>query len=214
MELRNIVRPENARTLPGHHDKKASSYRMDILSSNLPLFNDEYAESIRQAAARAEAPEYRKPTEHIPAEHVEVPAKIVVANFKIPAALRSCIKCHDAPRTKHSHYCRTCLNAYHRSRYNYERERDKQLQANYGVSLDEYNALSHAQDDVCAICKQPEKNRGGKKRTENVTPMLHVDHDHVTGKIRGLLCSECNTAIGMLHEDPNRIKALLKYLGK
>jgi len=124
-----------------------------------------------------------------------------------------CTKCGEAPRIYDRQLCRVCWNAYMRSRYSYDQERDRQLYANYGISLDEYNALSHAQDDVCAICKQPERNRRGcKKRTENIVPMLHVDHDHVTGKIRGLLCGECNTALGMLREDPKRIKALLKYL--
>src|SRR5258708_1372060 len=194
----NIVATQQmfAHLLSHSYDKKVSSYRMSILPSNLPLFNDEYADSIRQATARAEAPEYRK-----------------------PVALRLCITCKEAPRRKTGSYCDTCnrerVREYARTHYSYERERDEQLRINYGISMDEYSALSHAQDDVCAICKRPEAYRPGRsKRTENVKPMLHVDHDHATGKIRGLLCSRCNNALGNLQDDPKRIKAMLKYLGK
>lgn len=109
--------------------------------------------------------------------------------------------------------CNKCFNEYVRGKYNYERERDKQLRQNYGITLDEYNKLLDSQNGVCAVCGNPESRRPGRKKlTENVTPMLHVDHDHKTGKIRGLLCSECNNSLGMLHEDPERIKALLKYV--
>lgn len=175
----NIVRLGNARTLPRHHDKKASSYRMDILPSDSP-----------QGKRR----KYR---------------------ILFPASERPCIKCDNAPRLEGKRWCRECSNAYHRSRYNYEQRRDSQLRITYGISLDEHNALRDAQDGVCAICKQPEKIRPGRsKRTESIIPMLHVDHNHVTGQIRGLLCSECNMALGMLHEDPKRIKALLDYARK
>jgi hypothetical protein len=41
---------------------------------------------------------------------------------------------------------------------------------------------------------------------------LHVDHDHKTGKVRGLLCNTCNTSLGLLSEDKNRITGLITYL--
>jgi hypothetical protein len=138
-----------------------------------------------------------------------------------------CTKCGDVKpikkfRRKYDAYgitnyyeshCTDCRNAYVRGRYDYDKERDKQLRQNYGISLDEYNELFKAQNGVCAVCGCPETRRPGRrKRTEDYIPMLHVDHDHKTGKIRGLLCSECNTALGSLHDDPNRIKALLKYI--
>ena len=182
-----IVESRRGWNHPGHEINLSGGQSMDTIS-HTP--DDAYEEMRRLAAERAEAPKHEKPT-----------------------APRPCIKCGGAPRINDHKYCRVCWNAYMRSRYSYDQQRDRQLYANYGLSLDEYNALSHAQDDVCAICKQPEMHRpGGKKRTKNIVPMLHVDHNHVTGKIRGLLCSECNTALGMLREDPKRIKALLKYL--
>lgn len=75
------------------------------------------------------------------------------------------------------------------------------------LSYDEYVALHAAQKGLCAACGKPEKElHKGKVRA------LAVDHDHKTGKIRGLLCGGCNRALGLLHEDVERIKALLLYL--
>jgi hypothetical protein len=62
--------------------------------------------------------------------------------------------------------------------------------------------MLEAQCGVCAICKEP--------RPEERT--LHVDHDHETGEIRGLLCFRCNNAIGDLRDDVELIAALLGYL--
>lgn len=61
--------------------------------------------------------------------------------------------------------------------------------------------MLEAQGGVCAICRRP----------SDPAP-LHVDHDHRTGAIRGLLCSPCNTAIGLLGDDPDRMMAAAAYL--
>jgi hypothetical protein len=75
----------------------------------------------------------------------------------------------------------------------------------YGMTH-EYDLLFAQQKGLCAVCGNPEL------RTFKGKPMrLSVDHDHVTGRIRALLCSECNTAFGLLHEDPERIIKLLHY---
>lgn len=74
----------------------------------------------------------------------------------------------------------------------------------YGVTLAEYDALLAAQDGVCAICK--------KKCSKH--PNLSIDHDHATGKVRGLLCSACNIGIGSLREDPMIAQAAADYLRK
>lgn len=61
---------------------------------------------------------------------------------------------------------------------------------NYGLTLDNYNALLQKQEGGCAVCKKvPSPTKTGRSG-------LHVDHDHVTGKVRGLLCSRCNTFMG------------------
>jgi len=81
------------------------------------------------------------------------------------------------------------------------------LRYHYDISLEEYNLMLFRQAGVCAICKQPETviGRGGKVK------MLAVDHDHENNNVRGLLCSRCNTMLGVIEGDPERFKALLKY---
>lgn len=83
--------------------------------------------------------------------------------------------------------------------------RDRFLQRTYGISLAEYEAMLLAQDGRCASCGGPPcgPGRAGK--------VLHVDHHHVEGHVRGLLCSKCNTALGLLNDSPSKIAALLAY---
>lgn len=76
-----------------------------------------------------------------------------------------------------------------------ERARHRQLKRRYGLTLAGYNALLRKQRGVCAICRTPEREL--HKHTTRVRA-LPVDHDHRTGKVRGLLCSKCNRAIGSL----------------
>ena len=82
----------------------------------------------------------------------------------------------------------------------YEYQRSKRLEK-YGLTLNDYDAMLEEQQGVCAIC-------GGEPDTR--WRMLAVDHDHATGKVRGLLCMVCNTMIGRLE---NRMEMTLKYLG-
>ena len=88
-----------------------------------------------------------------------------------------------------------------------KRNRKNNLKHYHDISLGDYAALFHAQNGVCAICKKPESTalRG---KTKN----LSVDHCHVSGKIRGLLCNRCNRAIGLLGDDVDLIANALSYL--
>ena len=70
----------------------------------------------------------------------------------------------------------------------------------YGMAPGQYAAMVEAQGGKCAVCLQP-PSRG----------TLHVDHDHATGQVRGLLCQRCNVALGLLLDDPRRIAALMDY---
>ncbi len=86
-------------------------------------------------------------------------------------------------------------------------KRRAHLKSTYGIALEFYDALLATQNGVCAVCHQPETElRRGTVKS------LDVDHNHDTGQIRGLLCSACNTALGLLREDPLRIKALFEYI--
>lgn len=83
-----------------------------------------------------------------------------------------------------------------------EKIRERMLKSNYGLSLDDYDAMVVAQEGKCAICGAD----GGKG--------LFVDHDHVSGKPRALLCSKCNSAIGFLNDDAQLVMKAFQYLSK
>ena len=63
--------------------------------------------------------------------------------------------------------------------------------------------LYDMQNNLCAICKSPEKHK-----------RFALDHNHVTGKVRGLLCQQCNMAIGLLKDDPKIVRAAAEYIQK
>lgn len=73
---------------------------------------------------------------------------------------------------------------------------------NYGITPEQVETLALGQGGVCAACGEVPGNKNG----------FHVDHDHSTGKIRGLLCHGCNLALGNLKDDPARISGLYEYL--
>lgn len=68
----------------------------------------------------------------------------------------------------------------------------------YGLTLDEFMEIKERQAGVCALCEKPETRTSKNGRTFE----LVVDHDHATGRVRGLLCHSCNVAIGHLRDDP------------
>ena len=102
---------------------------------------------------------------------------------------------------------------YHRDYWkkNPRQVRDRKFRKEFGISLDDYEELLVKQNGVCAICFQPETAVHAKaKRVQN----LAVDHNHENGKVRGLLCSTCNTALGLLKEDPQRLLSMLSCLSR
>ena len=88
--------------------------------------------------------------------------------------------------------------------------RARRLVVMYGLTAAEYDALLLEQCGVCAICGQPETIRAKGGRVWS----LHVDHDHATGKTRGLLCHQCNTGLGYFVDNPSNTAAATKYLNK
>lgn len=118
--------------------------------------------------------------------------------------LKTCSKCgHPRPTDQftkaastsdrlHS-WCKRCL-------------RNANLFAKHGLTLDDYDALLRAQDGRCASCADvlddSNKSRGAHP----------VDHCHATGRIRGILCHGCNTALGLLRESPERAECLIAYM--
>ena len=79
----------------------------------------------------------------------------------------------------------------------------------YGIPEGEYDRMLVSQNGVCAICRQPEKNKRKGKLFR-----LSIDHHHDSGKVRGLLCANCNRAIGGMAEDPATLRAAADYLEK
>ena len=90
-----------------------------------------------------------------------------------------------------------------------DRDRNSQLQRTFGIDLNDYIRMAVEQNNKCAICGQPETQmRGGKVKA------LAVDHNHTTGTIRGLLCSDCNTGLGKLRDSQTILNAAIAYLDR
>jgi len=85
-----------------------------------------------------------------------------------------------------------------------KKSRARYLKSKYGISLKEYDTLLTEHNYCCAICgvHEDQADRG----------YLCVDHDHVTGKVRGLLCNKCNTGIGLLGDSFEALANAYKYL--
>lgn len=89
------------------------------------------------------------------------------------------------------------------------KHRERMLKKNYGVTVEQYDQMLEQQNGVCAICGKPESRsaNGGL----GMRP-LSVDHCHGSLKIRGLLCSHCNTALGLLNDDIGLFEKAIEYL--
>ncbi len=116
------------------------------------------------------------------------------------------------PKDGLTYGCKDCLRAI--SRLTRQKRRDRvgeaewlriqkhnDLNAKYGISIDEYNAMATKQNNRCAICLKEPK-------------VLYVDHCHKTGVIRGLLCNKCNLGLGRFDDDAELVQRAFKYLSK
>ena len=114
---------------------------------------------------------------------------------------------------RHSHgkhnICKPCVTirtknwAKENPEKNSIRARKCSLKKKYNMSLEEYDELLKSQNRICKICK------GSKNRNDK---FLCVDHDHATGKIRGLLCHDCNLLIGIAKENKSILENAIEYL--
>lgn len=87
------------------------------------------------------------------------------------------------------------------------KKKDCNLRRKYGISIEEYEAIHKSQNDLCKICGLPETRGQGA-----IKGALSVDHDHTTGKVRGLLCKGCNIALGEFKHDPVLMLKAVEYL--
>ena len=87
-----------------------------------------------------------------------------------------------------------------------EMKRERALMRMYGITGAEYQDLLDAQGGKCAVCKT--ETAGGKHN------VFCVDHDHVTGKVRELLCKDCNIVLGLVQDSPEHLNRLIAYVIK
>lgn len=90
---------------------------------------------------------------------------------------------------------------------NKDRIRKNRLQHKFRMSVEDFERLRRQQNYSCAICGEHESKAGRYK-------ILNVDHDHKTGKSRGLLCSNCNRCLGLLKDSISYLDKAIKYLKK
>lgn len=101
-------------------------------------------------------------------------------------------KGEDSPAYKHGRS--------HTKEYDTERH----MKRAYGIDFEGYSYLIEKHNGVCAICRKSPPNHYKKR--------LCIDHCHTTGKIRGLLCDDCNTAIGLLQDSTELMSNAIHYL--
>lgn len=128
--------------------------------------------------------------------------------FQLPSLYR-CGRCGEE-KTRENYYargegvqpwCKWCQQAYRRQ--NRERVRGWNLKyKGYGITLEQRDELERKQHGLCAICQQPPHPK----------KPLHVDHCHKTGRVRGLLCNQCNRLLGLAQDDRERLWAASLYL--
>ncbi len=127
-----------------------------------------------------------------------------------------CTRGHDFSITRKIHpngdtYCSECKKLRTKKSRNENPERyskytwKSRIKRMYGISESGYLNIYNQQDGKCAICNELIELRG--KQT-------HIDHNHQTLEVRGLLCHGCNTAIGLFKENIQTLKNAIKYLSK
>jgi hypothetical protein len=92
---------------------------------------------------------------------------------------------------------------------NREKALDASMRCRFKIGLEQYTAMFEAQSGRCAICRNPERVIDHHTKRPR---RLAVDHCHKTGRIRGLLCHDCNVAIGLLRECRAYLEAAIEYL--
>ena len=108
-------------------------------------------------------------------------------------------------------YCKQCwkIKVTSKNKPNKQKQKEYSLKYRFGITLEQHTDLYTKQSGCCAIC--------GKQLTQfaestDLSSVACVDHNHTTGEVRGLLCNHCNTAIGLLQENPVILNNALSYL--
>lgn len=104
--------------------------------------------------------------------------------------------------------CAECYNEFRSKNKLDEKERNiiYQKKTKYGLDKEAYNNLFLTQNNKCAIC--------GNEFTDEKSTKAHVDHDHKTQQVRGLLCTKCNSILGFCNDNVEILENAIKYLIK
>jgi len=135
------------------------------------------------------------------------------ARFRKSAKYRAWYEAHKRERSVYAKAYRAAhreeLKAYHQAKYRANRTArlEEHRQRTYGITRDQFLGLLQAQDGRCAICR-----RLFDLVHMHTKASPHVDHDHTTGEIRGLLCMSCNQALGLMQESLEAIQSMADYL--
>lgn len=119
---------------------------------------------------------------------------------------------HGTARYQRGCRCAVCVAAtrlYHREwrRRTGRTGPTRNLRENYGLTLADVHALIAAQDGRCSICVEVLAPYAGGKGCRT-----HIDHDHATKRVRGVLCHLCNQGLGKFRDDPDRLERAVAYL--
>ena len=102
----------------------------------------------------------------------------------------------DRPDGLHS-YCKICVN----EDYDFTKYKKYKLNKQYGITPEQYTTMLANQESKCAVCG-------------NTMTNPHIDHCHTTGKVRGLLCINCNQGLGKFKDDIDKLQHAIDYLNK
>ena len=139
---------------------------------------------------------------------------------------RTCNKCHvtkdletgfyltgrknDTNKHNRHYTCKECTKARVKAANQADplAQRRRDLRRKYDISLEEYDEMVKLQGGKCALC--PATTPGGKHDNQN----WFIDHDHVTGKVRELLCFDCNIVLGIIKDSPEHLGRMITYILK
>jgi hypothetical protein len=105
-----------------------------------------------------------------------------------------------------SNRCKVCLDCLDISKKKWgvsSNKRNKQYLKRYNITLEQYDLMLEKQNNSCAICLTS---------VSELSTRLHVDHCHLTGKVRGLLCYNCNSGLGRFKDDKFNLSQALHYI--
>lgn len=138
----------------------------------------------------------------------------MVRKRKLSAAYKAkpCLQCGVTGKYYAKGKCNSCytkarLAADPEAKARYKRNgKENNLLTNYGITLSDYDRMFENQGGRCAICEETHAD------TANHGLYFSVDHDHKSGKVRALLCTNCNLGIGHFKDDETRLSSALMYL--